>query len=223
MAKLRTIPMADQAYDYLYQKIISCDYMPGQRISEKQLLEDTGFSRTPLREALLSLQKEHLIEIFPRKGMRIAPFTEKGIRDLFQTRKIIEPTVLSEYRTLHDKNRLLEFQKKFEESEYLDDFNEFCLDSQFHSYLVDVTENQLLTDIFHQIMVQQTRLAMFAAVQKQKNREGNLEQHKRIIDALLRENEKDVHDSIIMHINCSLVRALNALYHAQNKDASPLP
>ena len=59
--------LTNQAHEYLYRKIISCEYLPGQELNEKQLLEETSFGRTPLREALLMLQRENLIDIFPRK------------------------------------------------------------------------------------------------------------------------------------------------------------
>lgn len=45
--------LTNQAYEYLYRKIVSCEYLPGQELNEKQLLEETSFGRTPLREALL--------------------------------------------------------------------------------------------------------------------------------------------------------------------------
>lgn len=68
----RLKPMANRAYEDLFQKIVYCEYAPGQEINEKQLVEETGFGRTPLREALLLLKKEGMVDIFPRKGMRIS-------------------------------------------------------------------------------------------------------------------------------------------------------
>ena len=121
--------LTNQAYEYLYNKIISCEYLPGQELNEKQLLEETSFGRTPLREALLMLQSESLIEIFPRKGMRITAFTEKSIDDLYQTRKLIEPTVCRKYITLYSKSRLLEFQKMFERAEDASDVEEYRIDT----------------------------------------------------------------------------------------------
>lgn len=108
--------LTNQAYEYLYRKIVSCEYLPGQELNEKQLLEETSFGRTPLREALLMLQAENLIDIFPRKGMRITPFTEKSIDDLYQTRKLIEPTVCRKYISMYSKSRLLEYLKQFEKA-----------------------------------------------------------------------------------------------------------
>jgi DNA-binding GntR family transcriptional regulator len=59
--------LTNQAHEYLYRKIISCEYLPGQELNEKQLLEETSFGRTPLREALLMLQRENLSISFHAK------------------------------------------------------------------------------------------------------------------------------------------------------------
>lgn len=209
--------LTNQAYEYLYNKIISCEYLPGQELNEKQLLEETSFGRTPLREALLMLQSESLIEIFPRKGMRITTFTEKSIDDLYQTRKLIEPTVCRKYITLYSKSRLLEFQKMFERAEDASDVEEYRIDTSFHSYLISITDNNILINMYHSIMIHQMRMAVYAAMQDSSNRMGNLKQHKAIIDALLRENEEDVQDAIVLHINHSLIKSLKLLRNSDRQ------
>ena len=209
--------LTNQAYEYLYNKIISCEYLPGQELNEKQLLEETSFGRTPLREALLMLQSESLIEIFPRKGMRITAFTEKSIDDLYQTRKLIEPTVCRKYITLYSKSRLLEFQKMFERAEDASDVEEYRIDTSFHSYLISITDNNILINMYPSIMIHQMRMAVYAAMQDSSNRMGNLKQHKAIIDALLRENEEDVQDAIVLHINHSLIKSLKLLRNSDRQ------
>ena len=203
--------LTNQAYEYLYRKIVSCEYLPGQELNEKQLLEETSFGRTPLREALLMLQAENLIDIFPRKGMRITPFTEKSIDDLYQTRKLIEPTVCRKYISMYSKRRLLEYLKQFEKAAAGPDYDEFQIDTSFHSYLVDITGNEILINLYQSVMIQQMRLAVYAALKDDQNRVDNLEQHRAIIDALLRENEDAVQDAIILHINHSLIKSLKMM------------
>ena len=203
--------LTNQAYEYLYRKIVSCEYLPGQELNEKQLLEETSFGRTPLREALLMLQAENLIDIFPRKGMRITPFTEKSIDDLYQTRKLIEPTVCRKYITMYSKSKLLEFLKQFERAEKGSDYDEFQIDTSFHSYLIGITEKNILINLYQSVMIQQMRLAVYAALNDDQNRVGNLDQHRAIIDALLRENEEDVQDAIVLHINHSLIKSLKMM------------
>ena len=203
--------LTNQAYEYLYRKIVSCEYLPGQELNEKQLLEETSFGRTPLREALLMLQAENLIDIFPRKGMRITPFTEKSIDDLYQTRKLIEPTVCRKYISMYSMSRLLEYLKQFEKAAAGPDYDEFQIDTSFHSYLVDITGNEILINLYQSVMIQQMRLAVYAALKDDQNRVDNLEQHRAIIDALLRENEDAVQDAIILHINHSLIKSLKMM------------
>ena len=194
--------LTNQAYEYLYRKIVSCEYLPGQELNEKQLLEETSFGRTPLREALLMLQAENPIDIFPRKGMRITPFTEKSIDDLYQTRKLIEPTVCRKYISMYSKSRLLEYLKQFEKAAAGPDYDEFQ---------IDITGNEILINLYQSVMIQQMRLAVYAALKDDQNRVDNLEQHRAIIDALLRENEDAVQDAIILHINHSLIKSLKMM------------
>lgn len=213
MEKSCVKPMADQAHDFLFRKIVYCEYLPGQKINEKLLLNESGFGRTPLREALLLLQKEGLVDVFPRKGMQISLITEKVVNDLYQTRKLIEPTVIQQYRSQYSKDVLLSYQQRFQKStDSDDDLSRFHLDCEFHSYLVSVANNKLLMDMFDMLMVSQIRLGMYALIQDTSNsRENDLHQHFAIIDALLRENEQDIRDAVIFHINHSMVRSLNAL------------
>ena len=200
--------LTNQAYEYLYRKIVSCEYLPGQELIEKQLLEETTFGRTPLREALLMLQSQSLIDIFPRKGMRIAPITGKNIEDLYQTRKIIEPTVCVKYMSMYSKSLLLDYKHQFEKAESSSDYEEFGIDASFHSYLINITNNDIIMNMYESLMVQQRRLAVYASMQDKRNREGNLEQHNAIIDALISENESKLRDAIILHINYSLMKSL---------------
>ena len=81
-------------------------------------MDETGFGRTPLREALLALQKEGLVEIFPRKGMRIAPDTEKSSRrEAVSGTEAMEPNITTEYKTLYSKDKAgLDFQTQFQHS-----------------------------------------------------------------------------------------------------------
>ena len=201
-------PIANQAYDYLFQKIVRCDYFPGQEINEKQIIEETGFGRTPLREALLLLQNDGLVEIFPRKGMRISVMTEKSVNDLYQARKIIEPQVIDDFKGFYSKGKLMKYRTQFENSRPMKDLDRFFLDSEFHSYLISVTGNRTLTDMYGTLMAATVRLAMYATFTPISDcRNEDIDQHLAIIDALLCENSKDIRDAVIFHLNRSMIRS----------------
>jgi len=58
-------------------------FKPGERLTETGLSKLLGFSRTPIREALRSLEKEGFLYIIPRKGARVATLTSQDIEEIF--------------------------------------------------------------------------------------------------------------------------------------------
>ena len=112
---------------------------------------------------------------------------------------------------MYSKSRLLEYLKQFEKAAAGPDYDEFQIDTSFHSCLVDITGNEILINLYQSVMIQQMRLAVYAALKDDQNRVDNLEQHRAIIDALLRENEDAVQDAIILHINHSLIKSLKMM------------
>ena len=61
------------AYEKIYRKIISLKYEPGQRLEENQLVKQLGIGRTPIREALLNLSADMMVESQPNKGFVVSP------------------------------------------------------------------------------------------------------------------------------------------------------
>lgn len=203
--------MTAQVYDLLLDRIQSCEYLPGAPLQEKGIIAETGFGRTPVREALLALQRDGLVEIFPRKGMRVAQFTQRSVNDLYQVRKLVEPVVLSTYLTLYPKDRLLDYSRRFRESSLEDITAHYELDLDFHGFLVSVTGNEILIGMHHSLLRQVYRLAMYAVVLGTSEPEQNTPEHLAIIDALLRENAQEAKDALVFHLNHSLVSSLRSI------------
>ena len=206
-----TLSQSQQVYNHLKRAINNCKYMPGQEISEKMLFEELPFGRTPIRETLLQLQKEGLVEIFPRRGMRIAPITNELVNDLYQTRKIIEPNVAMSFAALYPKQKLFEYEHLLRYSGNMTDEEFYSLDIKFHIFLVDTAQNKLLSSIFSDLMWHQYRLAMYAAMLRKNTREANDPEHLRIIHAILEENATEIRSAIIQHINSSMLSTFRSL------------
>ena len=125
---------------------------------------------------------------------------------------LIEPAVMVEYKTLYSKSKLLQFQQRFQQATQAKDLDRFLLDIEFHSYLISIMDNSVLMEMYNNLMVIQVRLAMYASLHDAPDsREDDMAQHSAIIDALLRENETDIRDTTILHINHSMIRSLNAI------------
>lgn len=72
-------------YDFLVAALREGRLQPGQRIDAKEICENLGVSRTPVREALLQLEPLGLVSFLPRQGIVVNAITEKDVEDLFET------------------------------------------------------------------------------------------------------------------------------------------
>ncbi|MFO0960326.1 MAG: GntR family transcriptional regulator [Isosphaeraceae bacterium] len=82
--------LPDRVYTLLRQQILTCAILPGQRLNEKEIADELRVSRTPLREALSRLSQENLVTRVPYSGYAVSPITEGAIRDLCESRLILE-------------------------------------------------------------------------------------------------------------------------------------
>jgi DNA-binding GntR family transcriptional regulator len=76
--------LKDKAAAYLRGEILSGNLRPGTRIDQEQVAEVLGISRLPVREALIELTQEHLVDSVPRRGSFVAHIDRDDIRDLYE-------------------------------------------------------------------------------------------------------------------------------------------
>src|SRR5260370_23532168 len=88
--KLVQASLHDEAVARIRDMIMEGRLEPGSKVSEKDLCELFGISRTPLREALKVLASEGLIALLPHRGARVAQLTGKDMADLFQVMGALE-------------------------------------------------------------------------------------------------------------------------------------
>jgi DNA-binding GntR family transcriptional regulator len=84
-------PLSRSVADWLAQRIISGESIPGERLTEPRLAELAGVSRSPVREALRILASEGLVEITPRHGAQVARVGPRDARELYECRLLLEP------------------------------------------------------------------------------------------------------------------------------------
>jgi len=84
------LTLANQVYQHLKKRIIDQQLKPGSRLIVSHIAAELGTSLTPVREALTTLAKDGLVEMFPHKGACVTKPTKKNFEDLFNVRKILE-------------------------------------------------------------------------------------------------------------------------------------
>lgn len=85
------LSLSEQAYGQLRRMIVRLDFAPGDVLREDALQETLGMSRTPIREALQRLAREHFVTVIPRRGMFVSGIDVSELSLLFETRSVLEP------------------------------------------------------------------------------------------------------------------------------------
>jgi DNA-binding GntR family transcriptional regulator len=83
----------EEIYQAIKKKIVFMEYDPGQLVDEKALAKEFKVSRTPVREVILRLEYEKLLEIIPRGGIFVKRIDFQEMRDVFLTRVLVEGEV----------------------------------------------------------------------------------------------------------------------------------
>lgn len=81
MNKFKTLK--DHVYDYIAEEILKGNLLPDEKINENKIVEELSISRTPVREALIQLSSEGILENVPRKGFVVKRLTEKEANELY--------------------------------------------------------------------------------------------------------------------------------------------
>lgn len=84
----------EAAYASLKRDILQCVLTPATEVREAELTARTGFGRTPVREALVKLAHEGLIEVRPRQSYRVADVTLTRVREIYELRMLLEPVAV---------------------------------------------------------------------------------------------------------------------------------
>jgi DNA-binding GntR family transcriptional regulator len=87
---LRHVQLKDVVYERLRQEIIEFTLQPGTPLREAELSRRLGVSKTPLREALVRLQRDNLVELTPYKGAVVSGYSRADLQNIYQLRELLE-------------------------------------------------------------------------------------------------------------------------------------
>ncbi|CAB5111814.1 Transcriptional regulator, GntR family [Olavius algarvensis associated proteobacterium Delta 3] len=205
------LPLGVAAYEKIYQKIVSLDFEPGQRLEEKQLIEQLGMGRTPIREALLRLVGNNMVESQPGRGYIVRPITLQNIKAAFEMMKILETGVVS----LAVRQNVTPLLSKMEKASAavksaIQDDNPLRLveaNHKFHQYFAQCSHNEYLIRGINQIRSEAKRLSYLSYVNEvdpvislSDHYESVIREHDKIITCLRDKNEELLKKTVLEHI-----------------------
>lgn len=180
-------PAADRVYMHIKQGVLDRHYEGGTLLTEGELAEAVGVSRTPVREALLKLEVEGLIKLYPKKGALVLAVSAQEIADVVETRLLVEEfavrkAVPAPARLIARLEELLEEQKQRAGAGDLAAVA--VTDRCFHAEIVKNAGNEILSRLYDQMRDRQLRMGV-AVMQSQPDRIAkNITEHAEILQKI---------------------------------------
>jgi DNA-binding GntR family transcriptional regulator len=108
-------PIRQQVLDQLREAIVTHRLRPGQRLVERELIEQTGVSRPTIREALRQLAAEGLVLSIPNKGTVVASLSTEGVQELYEIRAALESMAVRQFHLKATEAERAALRRAFDE------------------------------------------------------------------------------------------------------------
>ena len=179
--------------------IIKGKFKPGEKISEGELAESMGISRTPLREAFRKLENEGFIEIIPRKGAVVTEIDAQEVYDLYEIKSTLEGLAARLAAVNMQDKDLEKLENVNEELKELIDQNDleafYKAHTRFHEGFVKLSGNRRLNQIISNLNDHFKRFGIVSLTLPGQY-ESAIKQHEEIIQAFRKGNEKLVEERV---------------------------
>ncbi len=197
-------PLRDRIAASIRNAIMDGRLKPGIRLTEQELVEMLGVSRTPLREALLLLDSEGFVNVLPRRGAVVSSISTKDVEDVYGAKSILESgaaklacdkisnELIDELESLTDE---MEASLKGERKDYRMLLN---INAEFHQMLSDAGGNKKISQFIRNLRSQTLRYN-YIYLSIQSHTDSSISDHRKITDALRNRNKELVEKYIKEH------------------------
>ena len=210
----RKRPAAVQVYEDMRARIISLDLEPGANISRLALVEHYNVSQTPVRDAIILLEKEGLIEVYPQSKSLVSKIDVNHARETQFLRIAFDIEVARQLAQRSDKSELAEARSLLAAQklalEQGNDLNRFRdLDRRFHLALADVVGQR---NLWHMIIARAGHIDRLRNLHLPDAGKANkvLADHQRIMAAIDASDEEAAAAAVRAHLSDTL-RAVGAI------------
>jgi DNA-binding GntR family transcriptional regulator len=181
-------PAAERVYLHVKSGVLDRSYEGGTLLTEGDLAEAVGVSRTPVREALLRLEAEGLLKLYPKKGALVLPVSAQEIADVVETRLLVEQHAVAKVvgavpaRLIERLEESLAEQREYVRAGDLAAFA--AADRGFHAEIVRAAGNRILAHLYDQLRDRQLRMGVATMNAEPSRLAKNLAEHTELLQAL---------------------------------------
>lgn len=197
-----------RVYETLKQQIINRTLEHGEPINEAILSRELKTSKTPIREALLQLEKEGFIKSIPGRGNFVSGVSIQDFREIFEIREILECAAIKRAALKRDPVKLDGIRKAFENA--TDSTRDgwprnLRSGDQIHSFIFESLENQRLLEIYGRLQDHIVRHRIhFSNGSRGGRPEQSYAEHLEILDALAAQDPVRCEEAMRIHLRNSL-------------------
>lgn len=197
-----------KAYNDLKEMIIKGELEQGIVYSQKKIAESMGLSKTPLRDAILRLEQERCIDVYPSRGFVLHEMTKEDIEETYQMRSAIEGYCLKQFITNPRTERAREYIAKLytkigSQEEIIrttGSDEEFARkDYEFHRSIVQFVGNNAMLEVYRDFMNRISRQNAMSFA-----REGRMQQtlleHKELLEFLQNRQKDELEQLLDEHL-----------------------
>lgn len=212
--------LTSRALDALRAAIVDGRLAPGERYSVAQLAERFGVSRTPVREALLVLERQGVVRFERNRGVRVLETTAHDLEEVFALRLLLEVPATRRACELLDAAGMAALECELAAMERLareaDEGAFMAHDRRFHEIVLESSGNRRLTAIVGQLR-DSVRFRGASTVGRSRDLQAILEEHVAILDALRAGDARGAANAMRRHL-----RTTGRLLIAQERAEAPL-
>ncbi len=193
--------LREKILETIRDAILKGSLKPGERVSEPELAERFGISRTPIREAFRQLESEGYLQVIPRKGAVVASLSERDIEEFYAIKIILEgfaAKMAAEKLSMKDIEKLESINQRLEQIAKDGDVkNFFRVHNEFHEVFIKAAGNERLYEMINQLVMKFKRLRL-ASLSQPGRMEISVEEHRNMIQAF-KDHDGDKADSLVRH------------------------
>lgn len=203
MNKKKEIPLTIQAYNILKKRIMDLNLRPGEIIMVQTLAKELGISRTPVREAVVRLEKEGFVEAAEGKKFRVSTLSLKDVLEIHELRKLMEVHAAKNVAKSANNKQIKELESTIAKmgkalaDKSHDRFFEY--DLAFHKKIISYHGNDTLILFMNQINDKIQRIR-YLAVYVDQRLEKTIEEHQAVIDAIKNRDPDRVAETLEFHL-----------------------
>jgi len=198
-----TKSIRQRIYDHLREQVLSGEIPPYQHLIETKIAKEIKASRTPVREALHSLELEGLIESIPRVGYVVKPINEAEVEEICEIRKAVEE-IAARWAMEKAPQKLIEELKKnisaSEEMAVNGNPKKFIdLDAQYHEIIARLSGSKRLQELAQTLRRHMLRYRI-QSIYLMDNVLRAIDGHKGILEAIEKGDSEGVNKAIERHL-----------------------